>query len=83
MVRKSIWESLAWKVEPLAGEIEFHLHPSFHPSVIRVPAEVRSAQVKLRAWGAFTVGASADSGRTKLELNLAELADAPEEFRLR
>ena len=65
---------------PLVGEVEFHLHPSFHPSIVRVPARDDRATIKVPAWGAFTVGASADEGRTRLELDLAQLTDAPELF---
>jgi hypothetical protein len=66
---------------PLVGEVEFHLHPSFHPSIVRVPVRDGQATLKCPAWGAFTVGASADEGRTRLELDLAQLTDAPELFR--
>ena len=68
---------------PLQGEVEFHLHPSFYPSVLRVPVEDGRAVLEHRAWGAFTVGASADDGRTRLELDLANLPDAPKTFRER
>ena len=68
---------------PLVGEVEFHLHPSFHPSIVRVPVRDDHAVLKFPAWGAFTVGASADEGRTRLELDLAQTADAPELFRSR
>jgi hypothetical protein len=33
--------------------------------------------------GAFTVGVAADDGNTRLELDLAQLPDAPEMFRSR
>jgi len=66
---------------PLEGEVEFHLHPSFHPSIVRVRAHDDHAVLKFPAWGAFTIGASADDGRTRLELDLAQLPDAPELFR--
>jgi TIR domain-containing protein/pYEATS domain-containing protein involved in immunity/CobQ/CobB/MinD/ParA family nucleotide binding protein len=66
---------------PLVGEVEFHLHSSFHPSIIRVPVRNGHATLKCPAWGAFTVGASADEGRTQLELDLAQLPDAPVLFR--
>jgi len=66
---------------PLTGEVEFHLHPSFHPSVIRVPVKYGQAILKFPAWGPFTVGVSADEGRTRLELDLAQLPDAPGVFR--
>jgi hypothetical protein len=68
---------------PLKGEVEFHLHPSFYPSVVRVPVVNGVAALKQRAWGAYTVGVSADEGQTRLELNLAELEDAPRLFRER
>ncbi len=68
---------------PLKGEVEFHLHPSFYPSMVRVPAVNGVAILEQRAWGAYTVGVSADEGRTRLELNLAELEDAPRLFRER
>ena len=41
------------------------------------------AVLEQRAWGAYTVGVAADGGQTRLELNLAELADAPSLFRER
>lgn len=69
--------------EPLEGEVEFHLHPSFYPSTVSIPVDNQSAKLKLRAWGSFTVGALADAGLTKLELNLAELPNAPDQFKLR
>jgi hypothetical protein len=68
---------------PLSGEVEFHLHPSFHPSIIRVQVRDGHATLKCPAWGAFTVGAATDEGSTRLELDLAELAEAPEPFRSR
>jgi hypothetical protein len=66
---------------PLTGAIEFHLHPSFSPAVQSVPAESDRAELRVSAWGAFTVGASADGGATRLELDLSELPDAPLKFR--
>jgi len=68
---------------PLNGEVEFHLHPSFHPSIVRVAVHQGHATLKIPAWGAFTVGVSADEGRTQLELDLSQLTDAPELFRMR
>ena len=41
------------------------------------------ATLQLIAYGAFTVGAECDGGTTKLELNLAELPDAPQLFKER
>ena len=66
---------------PLGGDVEFHLHPSFKPSVVRVPVQKGRATCRTSGWGAFTAGAIADNGLTRLELNLAELPDAPTVFR--
>jgi Mrp family chromosome partitioning ATPase len=69
---------------PLNGEIEFHLHPTFKPSIARVAvSNSYSASLRVSAWGAFTVGVVADEGRTRLELDLAQLKGAPQEFRER
>jgi cellulose biosynthesis protein BcsQ len=65
---------------PLAGEVEFHLHPTFKPSIVRIPAQDGKATLTLSAWGGFTAGAVADNGLTRLELNLAALSNLPEEF---
>lgn len=68
---------------PLESSVEFHLHPIFSPLVRTVPVLAERATLKLSAWGAFTVGAVTDEGRTRLELDLAELQDAPQVFRER
>ena len=70
--------------DPLRGAVQFFLHPTFgndRPVVTVGPSGI--AELALTAWGAFTVGALADDGRTKLELDLAGLADAPAEFKAR
>lgn len=74
--------SLHPDTNPLKGAVQFFLHPTFSnskPVVTVGPNGV--AELNLRAWGAFTVGAVADNGQTKLELDLAELKTAPAEFR--
>jgi hypothetical protein len=58
---------------PLNGEVVFHLHPTFTPPVRRVVADGASATLDIISWGAFTVAADADGGRTKLELDLTTL----------
>ena len=70
--------------KPLTGVVQFFLHPTFNNSepVVSVGPNGR-AELQLRAWGAFTVGALADNGETSLELDLAELSSAPIEFRSR
>ena len=62
--------------------VQFFLHDTFRNQrpVVTVGSD-GVAELKLRAWGAFTVGALADEGQTKLELNLEELETAPQEFR--
>jgi hypothetical protein len=68
---------------PLSGSVQFFLHDTFkndRPIVTVGPDG--AAQLVLRAYGAFTVGALADDGKTRLELDLATLQDAPEEFRV-
>jgi hypothetical protein len=70
--------------DPLHGTVQLFLHPTFsndRPVVTVGPSGV--AELTLTAWGAFTVGALADGGRTKLELDLAELATAPDDFKSR
>ncbi|MBO9565257.1 MAG: hypothetical protein J7621_20950 [Niastella sp.] len=68
-------------MNPLTGSVQFHLHPTFafpDPSIYVLNGE---ANLELMAWGAFTIGAEADRGMTQLELNLAELPEAPLLFR--
>ena len=64
----------------LQGAVEFHLHPTFRPSMVKVPVRAGRAELEISSWGAFTVGAAADDGQTRLELNLADLTGAPEIF---
>jgi MinD-like ATPase involved in chromosome partitioning or flagellar assembly len=72
----------AFSGDPLRGEVIFHLHDSFKPTGVRTaPVRQGVATLKLRAYGAFTVGAVADDGRTNLELDLATLPGAPKYFR--
>jgi hypothetical protein len=74
--------SLDPETNPLKGSVQFFLHDTFansKPVVAVGPNGI--AELALDAWGAFTVGAIADSGLTRLELDLAELADAPGSFK--
>ena len=59
----------------------FHLHPTFTPSVVEVTAVEGRARLVRYAWGAFTAGAEIPSDGTRLGLDLAELAGAPQVFR--
>jgi hypothetical protein len=65
---------------PLKGPVEFYLHPTFRPDLVRVPSRRGRASLNVRAWGPFTVGAVADEGLTRVELDLAQLIDAPITF---
>ena len=51
---------------PLTGNVEYHLHPSFTPSIEVVPVMEAKAELTTHAYGAFTVGAVLDNGRTPL-----------------
>jgi hypothetical protein len=67
--------------KPLTGSVIFHLHPSL-PNQIQTAESVNGvASIQFIAYGAFTVGAECDAGNTKLELDLAQLPDAPEIFK--
>ena len=64
--------------------VSFHLHDSFKKSVETVrPRTDTEAQLKLWAYGAFTVGVLVEQDGTKLELDLGRLEDAPPLFRQR
>ncbi|MFN7924435.1 MAG: pYEATS domain-containing protein [Bryobacteraceae bacterium] len=65
----------------LSGFVQFQLDPAFVRPVEAVPVRDGKAVLQFGTWGAFTVSAVADDGRTRLELNLASLPDAPERFR--
>jgi hypothetical protein len=64
-------------LHPLTGEVKFHLHDTFINPIRVVKVKDGMAQLHLVAYGAFTVGVECDQGQTKLELDLAELTDAP------
>lgn len=68
---------------PLAGEVVFHLHPSFQKPVRVVQAAAGKATLSLTSYGAFAVGALADEGQTRLELDLALQSDLPLDWRQR
>lgn len=66
--------------KPLTGTVKIHLHPTFHSMVREVPVVDGEAELRIVAAGAFTIGAEADGGATRLELNLADLPGLPPEF---
>jgi hypothetical protein len=68
----------------LEGRVLFYLHHTFDRSVIATLARDGIARLDgIEAYGAFTVGAVADEGETMLELNLARLPRAPDDFKNR
>jgi hypothetical protein len=82
------WFDISLKVkgsrqQPLKGDVVFYLHDSFPEDQIPVPAKNGVATLELQGYGAFTVGARIRRTRTELELDLAELEDAPPLFRAR
>ena len=75
-------ESMKPKSHPLTGSVQYFLHNSFlNDRPLVTVNQDGVAPLTLYAYGAFTVGVLADGGTTRLELDLAELADAPKEFR--
>lgn len=69
--------------KPLKGFVTFHLHNTFSNPNPLMAVENGKAVLRLKAYGAFTVGAEADDGKTRLELDLATLPNAPAEFKAR
>jgi hypothetical protein len=61
----------------------FVLHPTFSPSIVKVVFRSRRAELRLQAWGGFTVGVWIPSVGAELECNLAQVDGAPEPIRLR
>ena len=64
----------------LEGEVVFHLHPTFSSRSRTVAVRNGEAHLRLVAWGAFTVGAEADNGKTRLEINLCNVPGASDLF---
>ena len=59
---------------PLSGHVRFYLHPTFGPRrEYDVDVAGGVARDTFTSWGTFTLGAVADEGRTRLELDLARV----------
>lgn len=66
---------------PLSGNVQLYLHPTFRNNSKPIVAVVNdAAELNLAAYGAFTIGALADKGQTKLEYDLVN-SDAPAWFK--
>lgn len=61
----------------------FVLHPTFSPAAVKVPFRGRRAQLRIRAWGGFTVGAWIPKASVQLECDLARSEGAPAIIRTR
>lgn len=61
--------------------VVFFLHPTLSRYRRYIRVKDGKAAVTVYSMGAFTVGALVNGGATKLELNLANLPDAPKKFR--
>jgi hypothetical protein len=78
--RVRLWVEALPGAAPLTDAVVFHLHPTFpEPNPVVMPVDGFAALERL-TYGAFTVGAEADGGRTRLELDLAAIEDAPRAF---
>lgn len=83
LVKLTVEPTLTGKPLDHTKPVYFYLHPSFPKSeLVTLPAMGR-AEIRLRAWGAFTVGVLADDGATRLELDLADNKEFPTLFRSR
>ncbi|WP_068826601.1 pYEATS domain-containing protein [Pseudomonas sp. BMS12] len=70
--------------QPLSGPVEIFLHPTFARQRISIDTPPSGIiELRLKAWGAFTVGVLIEHEQLLLELDLAELEDAPAVFRSR
>jgi hypothetical protein len=69
--------------EELTGVVTFYIHDTFQHPVREVQASDGKAFLGLRAYGAFTVGVHVEDFETLLELDLAQIEDAPKTFRER
>lgn len=61
----------------------FSLHDTFNPPHKVVMVKNGTAKLNLILWGSFTIGIFADKGETELEIDLAELPGASQEFKER
>ncbi|TKB71217.1 MAG: hypothetical protein E8D46_17775 [Nitrospira sp.] len=66
---------------PLTGKVNLHLHPTFgHWSSYEIEAKGGIAEDKIVSYGAFTIGAEADYGKTRLELDLMDVPGGTQRF---
>lgn len=63
------------------SEVQFFLHDSFKPSLVRRRFKNGSAELAVIAWGGFTVGVWFPDARVQLELDLSKVKGAPDHIR--
>lgn len=66
---------------PLTGSVWFFLHNTYNNMIREVSVKNGEAQLKFDSYEAFTIGAVCDDGATKLELDLNELKNVPDEYK--
>ena len=77
-----LWVESTQSNNSLKGLVTFHLHPTFRNQDPIIAVKNGIAELRLNlVYGAFTVGAEADDGNTKLELDLSSLPGLPEDFK--
>ncbi len=65
---------------PLSGKVRLFLHPTFTNNEFDVDVKDGVAAFDIVSFGVFTVGAVADGGQTRLELNLSSVAGGTSAF---
>ncbi len=59
----------------------FVLHPTFSPAEVKVSFRTGHAQLRIQAWGGFTVGVRIPRADVVLECDLAQVDGAPKAIR--
>ena len=66
---------------PLIGKVKLYLHPTFGQwSVYEIDARGGVAEETISSYGAFTIGAELDGGKTHLELDLVNVPGGTKRF---
>ncbi len=67
--------------QPLSGKVQLHLHPSFAcKSSYEIDVKGGIAESSIISYGSFTIGAEADGGKTRLELDLTDVEGGTRRF---
>lgn len=74
------WVKVVFVVEGPAKdgeEVQFHRHDSFKPQMLKKRFKGNRAKMSVTVWGGFTLGVWVPAHGIELELDLADLKDAP------